>query len=89
MKKLASLLTINGLVPTYDFQNKTYFAAPRNSSVGTPGVQSGWSAEVAVVLWRRLLGVFGDVNQIADGKIHALLFQYLMELSNILFKVTF
>ena len=53
-----------------------------------PGVvQSGWSAVVAVVLWRRLLGALGDVNEIADGNIHAMVFRYLLDLWNLLYKV--
>ena len=48
---------------------------------------TGWYPDVAVALWRRLLGVLGDVNKIQDGAIHELVFEYLLELWSTLFRV--
>ena len=40
-------------------------------SVMAGGTVKGWLPDVAVVLWRRMLGSLGDVNAIADTVIHA------------------
>ena len=46
-----------------------------------------WPPVVVVVLWRRLLGVLGDVNAIEDARLHEMVFQYLVELLDIFLKV--
>ncbi|XP_062986246.1 ral GTPase-activating protein subunit alpha-2 isoform X2 [Elgaria multicarinata webbii] len=40
----------------------------------------GWHPDSAAVLWRRILGILGDVNNIQSPKIHARVFEYLFEL---------
>uniref|UniRef100_A0A8C8S1R8 Ral GTPase activating protein catalytic subunit alpha 2 n=1 Tax=Pelusios castaneus TaxID=367368 RepID=A0A8C8S1R8_9SAUR len=40
----------------------------------------GWHPDSAAVLWRRILGILGDVNSIQSPKIHAKVFGYLYEL---------
>ncbi|KAJ7338337.1 hypothetical protein JRQ81_011317, partial [Phrynocephalus forsythii] len=40
----------------------------------------GWHPDSASVLWRRILGILGDVNSIESPKIHAKVFEYLYEL---------
>lgn len=35
------------------------------------GSVKGWLPDVAVVLWRRMLGALGNINTIADTVIHA------------------
>ncbi|XP_020844956.1 ral GTPase-activating protein subunit alpha-2 [Phascolarctos cinereus] len=40
----------------------------------------GWHPDSAAVLWRRILGILGDVNNIQSPKIHAKVFSYLYEL---------
>ncbi|XP_042317654.1 ral GTPase-activating protein subunit alpha-2 isoform X2 [Sceloporus undulatus] len=40
----------------------------------------GWHPDSASVLWRRILGILGDVNDIESPKIHARVFEYLYEL---------
>ncbi|XP_077165864.1 ral GTPase-activating protein subunit alpha-2 isoform X2 [Paroedura picta] len=37
----------------------------------------GWHPDSAAVLWRRILGILGDVNSIQSPKIHARIFEYL------------
>ena len=44
-------------------------SAPR--SVMSGGSVKGWLPDVAVVLWRRMLGALGNINTIADTVIHA------------------
>lgn len=51
------------------------------------GTLTGWHADVATVMWRRMLGILGDVNSIKDPEIHAQVFDYLCELWHNLAKV--
>jgi len=56
-------------------------------SVLAGGCVPGWSPEVAVVLWRRILGCLGNVNNIRDVRIHEEVYEYLCDLVNTLVKV--
>ena len=56
-------------------------------SIIAGGTLTGWHADSAFVLWRRILGILGDVNSIRCPKIHAKVFSYLYELWHKLAKV--
>ncbi|XP_057882892.1 ral GTPase-activating protein subunit alpha-1 isoform X6 [Melospiza georgiana] len=56
-------------------------------SVMAGGTLTGWHADVATVMWRRMLGILGDVNCIMDPEIHAQVFDYLCELWQNLAKI--
>ncbi len=56
-------------------------------SVMSGGSVKGWLPDVAVVLWRRMLGALGNVNHIADTVIHAMVYKYLVELFDILVRI--
>ena len=56
-------------------------------SVLVGGCVPGWSPEVAVVLWRRILGCLGNINNIRDVSIHEEVYEYLCDLVNTLVKV--
>ena len=56
-------------------------------SVMAGGSVRGWLPDVAVVLWRRMLGALGDVNQLTDPALHSQVFEYLVELCDTLAKV--
>ncbi|XP_069772913.1 ral GTPase-activating protein subunit alpha-1 isoform X2 [Narcine bancroftii] len=56
-------------------------------SVMAGGSLKGWHEDVATVMWRRMLGILGDVNYIKDPEIHAQVFDYLCELWQNLAKV--
>ncbi|CAL8285651.1 unnamed protein product [Lota lota] len=56
-------------------------------SVMAGGSLIGWHADVATVMWRRMLGILGDVNTIKDPEIHAQVFDYLCELWQNLSKI--
>uniref|UniRef100_A0A8C9RR01 Ral GTPase activating protein catalytic subunit alpha 1 n=1 Tax=Scleropages formosus TaxID=113540 RepID=A0A8C9RR01_SCLFO len=56
-------------------------------SVMAGGTLTGWHADVATVMWRRMLGILGDVNAIKDPEIHAQVFDYLCELWQNLAKI--
>ncbi|KFO90124.1 Ral GTPase-activating protein subunit alpha-2, partial [Buceros rhinoceros silvestris] len=49
-------------------------------SIIAGGSLIGWHPDSAAVLWRRVLGILGDVNNIQSPKIHAKVFGYLYEL---------
>uniref|UniRef100_A0A8I3X048 Ral GTPase activating protein catalytic subunit alpha 2 n=1 Tax=Callithrix jacchus TaxID=9483 RepID=A0A8I3X048_CALJA len=49
-------------------------------SIIAGGSLAGWHPDSAAVLWRRVLGILGDVNNIQSPKIHARVFCYLYEL---------
>ncbi|GFG28404.1 hypothetical protein Cfor_11332, partial [Coptotermes formosanus] len=56
-------------------------------SVMAGGSVRGWLPDVAVVLWRRMLGALGDVNQLTDPALHSQVFEYLVELCDTLTKI--
>ncbi|CAN8000270.1 unnamed protein product [Ixodes hexagonus] len=58
----------------------------RRSVLAGGGVK-GWLPEVAVVLWRRMLGALGNVNAIRDPAIHAQVMEHLIDLSETLVKM--
>nr|XP_045012124.1 ral GTPase-activating protein subunit alpha-2 isoform X2 [Jaculus jaculus] len=49
-------------------------------SIIAGGNLTGWHPDSAAVLWRRVLGILGDVNNIKSPRIHAKVFGYLYEL---------
>ncbi|KAM6455922.1 ral GTPase-activating protein subunit alpha-2 isoform 2-T2 [Liasis olivaceus] len=49
-------------------------------SIIAGGKLTGWHPDSAAVLWRRTLGILGDVNNIQSPKIHARVVEYLFEL---------
>uniref|UniRef100_A0A8C5N221 Ral GTPase activating protein catalytic subunit alpha 2 n=1 Tax=Leptobrachium leishanense TaxID=445787 RepID=A0A8C5N221_9ANUR len=51
-----------------------------NGSIIAGGNLIGWHPDSTAVLWRRILGILGDVNNIQSTKIHAKVFGYLYEL---------
>ncbi|XP_028825456.1 ral GTPase-activating protein subunit alpha-2 isoform X3 [Denticeps clupeoides] len=56
-------------------------------SIIAGGSLTGWHADSAFVLWRRTLGILGDVNAIHCPYIHAKVFTYLYELWQKLAKI--
>ena len=57
-------------------------------SVVAGGHLVGWTQEVAVVLWQRMLGSLGDINNIENPEIHAQVYDYLCDLLDLLCKVS-
>ncbi|XP_064915520.1 ral GTPase-activating protein subunit alpha-2 isoform X3 [Columba livia] len=60
-------------------KNSSEFLAD-DCSIIAGGSLVGWHPDSAAVLWRRVLGILGDVNNIASPKIHAKVFSYLYDL---------
>ncbi|MEQ2303067.1 Ral GTPase-activating protein subunit alpha-2, partial [Ameca splendens] len=56
-------------------------------SIIAGGTLTGWHPDSAFVLWRRILGILGDVNNIHCPKIHAKVFSYLYDLWHKLAKI--
>ncbi|KAJ8980173.1 hypothetical protein NQ317_011417 [Molorchus minor] len=67
-------------------ENQTELSG-ENRGVVCGGTVRGWIPDVAVILWRRMLGALGDVNQISDPKLHAQVFEYLVKLTDTLIKI--
>ena len=51
------------------------------------GTHKGWNAEISVVLWRRMLGVLGDLNDIPDPAMHKLAFECLVKITDDFIKI--
>ena len=66
--------------------NSLTFNEPPRSVMSGGGVK-GWLPDVAVVLWRRMLGALGNINRIADTVIHAQIYKYLIELFEVMVKI--
>uniref|UniRef100_A0A3Q2T0A7 Ral GTPase activating protein catalytic subunit alpha 2 n=1 Tax=Fundulus heteroclitus TaxID=8078 RepID=A0A3Q2T0A7_FUNHE len=56
-------------------------------SIIAGGTLTGWHPDSAFVLWRRILGILGDVNNIRCPKIHAKVLSYLYDLWHKLAKI--
>lgn len=70
------------------FTDSSEFLAD-DCSIIAGGSLIGWHPDSAAVLWRRILGILGDVNNIQSPKIHAKVFGYLYELWYKLAKVLY
>ncbi|XP_035704350.1 ral GTPase-activating protein subunit alpha-1 isoform X3 [Folsomia candida] len=51
------------------------------------GTVKGWLPSVAAILWRRMLGILGNVNEFTSPKTHAHFFQVLTEIWGTLYKL--
>uniref|UniRef100_A0A8C6PTI1 Ral GTPase activating protein catalytic subunit alpha 1 n=1 Tax=Nothobranchius furzeri TaxID=105023 RepID=A0A8C6PTI1_NOTFU len=76
----------NSVLQTPDDLETSEFPT-EDCSVMAGGSLTGWHADVATVMWRRMLGILGDVNSIKDPEIHAQVFDYLCELWQNLAKI--
>uniref|UniRef100_A0A3Q3KNR6 Rap-GAP domain-containing protein n=1 Tax=Monopterus albus TaxID=43700 RepID=A0A3Q3KNR6_MONAL len=76
----------NSVLQTPDDLETSEFHS-EDCSVMAGGSLTGWHADVATVMWRRMLGILGDVNSIKDPEIHAQVFDYLCELWQNLAKI--
>uniref|UniRef100_A0A672FQZ6 Ral GTPase activating protein, alpha subunit 1 (catalytic) n=1 Tax=Salarias fasciatus TaxID=181472 RepID=A0A672FQZ6_SALFA len=76
----------NSVLQTPDDLETSEFPS-EDCSVMAGGSLTGWHADVATVMWRRMLGILGDVNSIKDPEIHAQVFDYLCELWQNLAKI--
>ncbi|XP_025057297.1 ral GTPase-activating protein subunit alpha-1 isoform X2 [Alligator sinensis] len=77
----------HSVLQTPDDLGKTSEFPSECCSVMAGGTLTGWHADVATVMWRRMLGILGDVNSITDPEIHAQVFDYLCELWQNLAKI--
>ncbi|XP_071509719.1 ral GTPase-activating protein subunit alpha-1-like [Diadema antillarum] len=58
-----------------------------DASVMSGGTRIGWHPDVAVVVWRRLLGILGDINQISDPRLHWVVLECLWDIWQMLAKI--
>uniref|UniRef100_A0A8C5QVX0 Ral GTPase activating protein catalytic subunit alpha 1 n=1 Tax=Leptobrachium leishanense TaxID=445787 RepID=A0A8C5QVX0_9ANUR len=76
----------HSVLQTPDDLEPCHFPA-ESCSVMAGGTLTGWHADVSAVMWRRMLGILGDVNSIENPEIHAQVFDYLCELWQNLAKI--
>lgn len=57
-------------------------------SILAGGNLMGWTPDVAVVMWRRLLGILGDINTIKEPSIHEQVLENLCDFVETLLKVS-
>uniref|UniRef100_A0A8C6XLE9 Ral GTPase activating protein catalytic subunit alpha 2 n=1 Tax=Naja naja TaxID=35670 RepID=A0A8C6XLE9_NAJNA len=74
------------LIETIFLLDSSEFLAD-DCSIIAGGTLTGWHPDSAAVLWRRTLGILGDVNNIQSPKIHARVVEYLFELWHKLAKI--
>eukprot|EP00795_Rhopilema_esculentum_P002762 gene2762-982_t len=53
--------------------------AVEEQSVIAGGKAEGWTPVSATVLWRRMIGILGNINKIKDQNIHAKVFEHLID----------
>lgn len=51
------------------------------------GTREGWGPVSSVILWRRMLGILGNINKINEPAIHAKVMECLITVWNMLAKV--
>lgn len=51
------------------------------------GTVQGWLPDVAVVLWRRMFGALGNINEIEDAANHVAIYEYLCDHLETMIKV--
>lgn len=76
-----------GLICFLLFFSDTLEDSVEHRSVMSGGTVRGWLPDVSVVLWRRVLGLLGDPNDVSSPYIHEQIFKYLLELTETLVKV--
>uniref|UniRef100_A0A8C7U5S1 Ral GTPase activating protein catalytic subunit alpha 2 n=1 Tax=Oncorhynchus mykiss TaxID=8022 RepID=A0A8C7U5S1_ONCMY len=79
-RNLLSLSALSGLADSRE-------CLTDDVSIIAGGSLTGWHADSAFVLWRRILGILGDVNSIRCPRIHAKMFSYLYDLWHKLAKI--
>uniref|UniRef100_A0A673Y5A6 Ral GTPase activating protein catalytic subunit alpha 1 n=1 Tax=Salmo trutta TaxID=8032 RepID=A0A673Y5A6_SALTR len=85
---LTYILTVySKVLSPFSLLSETSEFPTEDCSVMAGGSLTGWHADVATVMWRRMLGILGDVNTIKDPEIHAQVFDYLCELWQNLAKI--
>ncbi|XP_055594870.1 probable Rho GTPase-activating protein CG5521 isoform X2 [Uranotaenia lowii] len=70
-----------------DTQDENSSISADRRSILSGGTARGWLPDVASVMWRRMLGALGDVNKILNPKLHAQVFQYLVNMTESLIKI--
>lgn len=56
------------------------FSDVKPKSVIEGGTEVGWTPLSSVILWKRMLGIMGNVNEIKDAEIHGCVFKHLIEI---------
>lgn len=74
---------------TMEVPQSRRFSDAKPKSVIEGGTEAGWSPLSSVVLWKRMLGIMGNINDIKDSQIHGCVFKHLIEIWLMLENVSF
>lgn len=77
----------NLAVDPLDIQDLNQQINPDNRSILSGGTSTGWLPDVAAIMWKRMLGSLGNVNQIVKSELHYQIFRYLVDMTNNLIKI--
>lgn len=84
---LKETLNLDGLsiaTNTANYSNQPYNQSHQkedsNRSVISGGSYKNWSPDSAVILWRRMLNILGDINDFKEPKLHLLAFHCLAKI---------
>lgn len=77
----------NLAVDALDIQDINENINPDTRSILSGGTSTGWLPDVAAIMWKRMLGSLGNVNQIVKSELHYQIFRYLVDMTNNLIKI--
>lgn len=77
---------IGGDSSSIDTQEDVSYSSEKRSILAG-GTAKGWLPDVASIMWKRMLGMLGDVNKILNPKLHAQVFKYLVNMTECLIKI--
>ncbi|KAL5289618.1 RALGAPA2 family protein [Megaselia abdita] len=77
----------NLVVDPLDLQDGNHHINSDNRSIISGGTSTGWLPDVAAIMWKRMLGSLGNVNQINKSELHYQIFRYLVDMTNNLIKI--
>lgn len=77
---------IGGDSSSIDTQEDISYSSEKRSILAG-GTAKGWLPDVAAIMWKRMLGMLGDVNRILNPKLHAQVFKYLVNMTDCLIKI--
>lgn len=85
--QIDTLAVDSNSLDTQDDQEEQHSGVLNKSSILLGGTTRGWLPDVAALMWKRMLGSLGDVNQIVNPKLHAAVFRHLINITISLIKI--
>lgn len=85
--QIDTLAVDSNSMDTQDDHDGQHAGVVTQSSILLGGTTRGWLPDVAALMWKRMLGSLGDVNQIINPKLHAAVFRHLINITISLIKI--